>query len=75
VYTGTEPQLARELTQMFVRGMAKTEMTRFWQFMFDFCHEDYSCVLGWLLVGILIFLVVIVGLGFMMKRINDRNRG
>lgn len=59
---------------MFVQGMAKTEMTRFWQFMFDFCHEDYSCVLGWLLTGIVLFLAVIVGLGLMMKRLNDRNR-
>lgn len=57
---------------MFVRNMAKTEMTRFWQSIFDFCHEDYSCVLGWLLVGILAFLVVIVCLGMMMKRLNRR---
>jgi hypothetical protein len=57
---------------MFVQNMAKTEMTRFWQFIFDFCHEDYSCVLGWLLVGILAFLVVIVCLGMMMKRLNRR---
>ena len=59
---------------MFVRGMAKTEMTRFWQSMFDYCHEDYSCVLGWGMTGIVVFLVIIVGLGLMMKRINDRNR-
>jgi hypothetical protein len=57
---------------MFVRGMAKTEMTRFWQFMFDFCNEDYSCVLGWLLVGILGFLAVIVCLGLMMKHLNKK---
>jgi len=57
---------------MFLQNMAKTEMTRFWQFIFDFCHEDYSCVLGWLLVGILAFLVVIVCLGMMMKRLNRR---
>jgi hypothetical protein len=57
---------------MLTQGMAKTEMTRFWQFMFDYCHEDYSCVLGWLLFGILIFLAVIVSLGLMMKRLNNR---
>lgn len=57
---------------MFLQNMAKTEMTRFWQFIFDFCHEDYSCVLGWLLVGILAFLVVIVCVGMMMKRLNRR---
>jgi hypothetical protein len=57
---------------MFALSMAKTEMTRFWQFMFDSCHEDYTCVLGWLLLGILAFLAVIVGLGIMMKRLNKR---
>jgi hypothetical protein len=57
---------------MLTQGMAKTEMTRFWQFLFDFCNEDYSCVLGWLLLGILAFLAVIVSLGIMMKRLNKR---
>jgi hypothetical protein len=57
---------------MSVQSMAKTEMTRFWQFLFDVCHEDYSCVLGWLLLGILAFLAVIVCLGIMMKRLNKR---
>jgi len=57
---------------MFVQSMAKTEMTRFWQFLFDVCSEDYSCVLGWLLLGILAFLAVIVCLGIMMKRLNRR---
>jgi hypothetical protein len=59
---------------MFVQGMAKTEMTRFWQSMFDYCHEDYSCVLGWGMAGSVVVLVIIVGLGLMMKRMNDRNR-
>ncbi len=57
---------------MLTQGMAKTEMTRFWQFMFDYCNEDYSCVLGWLLFGILTFLAVIVSLGLMMRRLNNR---
>jgi len=57
---------------MFVQGMAKTEMTRFWQFIFESCNEDYSCVFGWLLVGILAFLVVIVCLGKMINRLNKR---
>ncbi len=57
---------------MFVQGMAKTEMTRFWQVIFESCNEDYSCVLGWLLVGILAFLIVIVCLGMMINRLNKR---
>lgn len=57
---------------MFVKSLAKTEMLKFWQFMFDFCNEDFSCVLGWLLVGILGFLAVIVGLGVMIKSLNKR---
>lgn len=57
---------------MFVQGMAKTEMTRFWQSIFESCNEDYSCVLGWLLVGVLAFLVVIVCLGKMINRLNKR---
>ena len=59
---------------MFVQGLAKTEMTRFWQFMFDYCHEDFLCVLGWGMTGTVVVLVIIVGLGYMMKRLNDRNR-
>ena len=57
---------------MFVKSLAKTDMLKFWQFMFDFCNEDFSCVLGWLLVGILGFLAVIVGLGVMIKSLNKR---
>jgi hypothetical protein len=59
---------------MFVQGMAKTEMTKFWQYIFDACNEGYSCVLGWGMAGVVVLLVIIVGLGYMMKRINDRNR-
>ena len=57
---------------MFVQRMAKTEMTRFWQFMYDFCNEDYSCVLGWGIVGILAFLAVVMGFGFLITRANKR---
>jgi hypothetical protein len=59
---------------MFVQNMAKTEMTRFWQSMFDYCHEDYSCVLGWGMTSIVVVLVILIGLVFMMKRMNERNR-
>jgi hypothetical protein len=59
---------------MFVQGLAKTEMTRFWQFMFDYCNEGYSCVLGWGMAGVVVVLVVIVGLVYMMNRINNRTR-
>jgi hypothetical protein len=57
---------------MFVKGMAKTNMMGFWQFIFDFCSEDYSCVLGWIVIGILGFLAVLIGLGLMITRLNRR---
>jgi hypothetical protein len=57
---------------MFVKGMAKTNMLGFWQYIFDYCNEQYSCVLGWIMIGILGFLVVLIGLFFMMKRLNRR---
>jgi hypothetical protein len=57
---------------MFVQYMAKTNMLGFWQFIFDYCNENYSCVLGWMLVGIVVFLAVIIGLGVMITRRNKR---
>ena len=57
---------------MFLRGMAKTEMMGFWQFIFDFCDEGYSCVLGWILVAILGMLAVVIGLRLMITRLNKR---
>ena len=57
---------------MFVKTLAKTDMLMFWQFMFEFCKDDYSCVLGWLLAGILAFLAVIVGFGVIVTRLNNR---
>ena len=57
---------------MFVQGLAKTEMTRFWQFMFDFCNEDYSCVLGWGIAGVVAFLAVVLCFGFLITRANKR---
>jgi hypothetical protein len=57
---------------MFVKGMAKTNMLGFWQSIFDFCNEDYSCVLGWIVIGVLGFLAVVVGLGLMITRLNRR---
>jgi hypothetical protein len=57
---------------MFAQDMAKTNMLGFWQFLFDYCNENYSCVLGWILVGIVVFLAVIVGLGVMITRLNKR---
>ena len=58
---------------MFVKSLAKTDMLMFWQFMFEFCKDDYSCVLGWLLAGILAFLAVVIGLRVMMTRLNNRS--
>ena len=57
---------------MFAQYMPKTNMLGFWQFIFDYCNENYSCVLGWMLVGIVVFLVVIIGLGVMITRRNKR---
>ena len=57
---------------MFAQYMAKTNMLGFWQFIFDYCNENYSCVLGWILVGIVVFLAIIIGLGVMITRRNKR---
>jgi hypothetical protein len=57
---------------MFAQYMSKTNMLGFWQFIFDYCNENYSCVLGWMLVGIVVFLAVIIGLGVMITRRNKR---
>jgi hypothetical protein len=57
---------------MFAQYMAKTNMLGFWQFIFDYCNENYSCVLGWILVGVVVFLAVIIGLGVMITRLNKR---
>jgi hypothetical protein len=57
---------------MFVKSMAKINMLGFWQYIFDYCNGDYSCVLGWILIGVLGFLAVLMGLFFMMKRLNRR---
>ena len=57
---------------MFVQSMAKTEMTRFWQFLFDYCNEEYSCVLGWSTAGVIAFLAVIMALGTLITRANRR---
>ena len=57
---------------MFAQYVAKTEMMGFWQVIFDFCNEDYSCVLGWILVGSLGLLAVVIGLRLMITRLNKR---
>jgi len=59
---------------MFVQYMAKTEMTRFWQFMFDYCNEEYSCVLGWGMAGVIAFLAIVLALGFLITRANQRRQ-
>lgn len=57
---------------MFVQYMAKTNMLGFWQFIFDYCNENYSCVLGWIMIGVLGFVAVLVGLFFIMRRLSRR---
>ena len=52
--------------------LAQTKMWGFWQYMFDLCHEDLFCVLGWLTAILLVFLAIVVGLGTMMTRRNRR---
>ncbi|HSF68689.1 MAG TPA: hypothetical protein VLA67_14805 [Nitrospiraceae bacterium] len=54
---------------MFGQIMARTDMTKFWEYMFDVCNQEYSCVLGWVLVGILGVLAVVLGLVYMMNRL------
>jgi hypothetical protein len=57
---------------MFAKVMAKTQMLGFWQVLFDYCNEDYSCVLVWIVIGALGFLAVVIGLGLMITRLNRR---
>jgi len=57
---------------MFVQYMAKTEMMGFWQFIFDYCNESYPCVLGWIMIGILGLMAVVIGLRIMIARFNKR---
>ena len=57
---------------MFVKSMAKTEMMGLWKIIFDYCNEDYFCVLGWILVGIVGLLAVVIGLRVMIARLNKR---
>jgi hypothetical protein len=52
--------------------MAKIQMMGFWQILFDFCNEGYFCVLGWILVGIVGLLAVVIGLRLMITRLNKR---
>jgi hypothetical protein len=57
---------------MLFHSPAKTEMIKFWQFLFDNCNEDFTCVLGWITAGLLVFLGIVMGLGAMMTRLNKR---
>ena len=57
---------------MFVKILAQNKMWGFWQYMFDLCNEDFSCVLGWLTAGLLAFLAILLGFVVMMTRINSK---
>jgi hypothetical protein len=57
---------------MFGKSMARTEMMGLWKILFDSCNEDYFCVLGWILVGIVGLLAVVIGLRVMIARLNKR---
>ena len=59
---------------MFLQHMAKTDMTHFWQFMFDYCNEDYSCVLGWGMGGVIAFLALVMGGVTLITRANKRRQ-
>jgi hypothetical protein len=65
-------QLSHGAEIMFVQHMAKTEMTHFWQFLFNLCNEEYSCVLGWGMGGVIAFLVLLMGVGTLIARANKR---
>ena len=59
---------------MFMNNLlAKTDMLKFWEYMFNACGEDFHCVLGWLTAGILAFLAVVMGLGYLITRRNRRD--
>ena len=57
---------------MFVKTLAQTKMWGVWQYMFDFCNESFSCVLGSLTAITLVFLATVLGLNAMMTRRNKR---
>ncbi len=57
---------------MFIKTLAQTKMWGFWQYMFDFCNESFSCVLGLLTAIILAFGAIVLGLSAMMMRLNRR---
>jgi hypothetical protein len=60
---------------MFVHSLlAKTDMLKFWEYMFNVCGEDFHCVLGWLLAGILAFLALVMGCGYLITRRNRREQ-
>ncbi|THJ17186.1 MAG: hypothetical protein CAF45_016595 [Nitrospira sp. CG24E] len=57
---------------MFGNILAQAKMWGFWQYMFDLCNEDFSCVLGWLTSILLVFLAIVSGLIAMMSRLKNR---
>ena len=57
---------------MFKKTLAQTKMWGFWQYMFDFCNESFSCVLVTLTAIILVFSAIVLGLSAMMTRLNRR---
>jgi uncharacterized protein YhhL (DUF1145 family) len=60
---------------MFVQNLlAKTDMLKFWEYMFNTCGEDFNCVLGWLLAVLLGFLALVMGLGYLITRRNRREQ-
>jgi hypothetical protein len=60
---------------MFVQHLpAKTDMLKFWEYMFNTCGEDFNCVLGWLLAVLLGFLALVMGFGYLISRRNRREQ-
>ncbi len=57
---------------MVVKVLAQTKMLGLWQYMFDFCNESFSCVLGSLMAIVLVFLAIVLGFGAMVTRLNKR---
>jgi hypothetical protein len=47
-------------------------MVKFWQFLFEYCKEDSSCMYGWMVMGITGLLLVLICGFFIMRRLSRR---
>ena len=47
-------------------------MVKFWQYIFEYCKEDSSCVYGWMVIGITGLLLVLICGFFLLRYLNRR---